>query len=232
MLTSVAPQSVAYTFLRGAVIATIGFVVAACATQPPISTFTDPAYRGQAPKAARMAIVGVDMSLMEQRALEAKGVEMFDKYGIPSLRGQNVLAPTQTYTKEQAQAALRDAGAELMLEITALDRQRGDGYGRSGLSLGFGYGRGYGYHGTSVHARHHLGGRYGGGYGYDDADVTYRARLIDLSNGAVMWQGDANIRGSGTRYEYHAKRMAEVTINALVRDGMILGSGPVSSSGY
>lgn len=223
MLTSVAPK-----LMRGAVLASVAFIVAACATQPPISTFTDPAYRGQVPQASRMAIVGVDMSLMEQQALEAKGVEMFDKYRIASMRGQNVLAPTQTYTPEQARAALRGAGAELMLEVTALDRQRYDGGNGSGLSVGFGYGRGFGYGGTSLHARHQLGGRYGGGYGYENADVTYRARLINLTNGEVMWQADANVRSTGSSFEYHAKRMAELTVEALVRDRMILGSAPAN----
>lgn len=223
------PMSLFTSFSRIAVLAGVTLAVAACATQPAVTSFTDPAYRNQVPKNYRMAIVGVDMSLMEQRALEGKAVEIFDENRIASLRGQNVLPPTQTYTADQARAALRAAGAELLLEVTALDRQRYDGSGGSGLSVGFGLSRGLGHRsGAGIGVSQRLGGRHYGDNDYANSEVTYRARLVNLANGDVMWQGDAVIQGGGTKFERHAEYMAKEVIEALIRDRMIIGSAPTT----
>ncbi|MGB1086734.1 MAG: hypothetical protein ACPG06_00020 [Alphaproteobacteria bacterium] len=217
--------SVLVRFAKWGVLGAIAMGVAACASGPTVTSYTDPAYRGQAPKAARMAVLGVEMSLMEQQALEAKAIETFDKFRIPALRGQNVLAPTQTYTTEQAHAALRQAGAELLLEVTALDRQRYESQGPIHISPGFTYARSYSDgNGNTYTAYHHVPGRVSGGHGYTRSDATYRARLINLSNGDVMWQGDANVMGVGSRFDRHAEDMAEKAVEALVNDRMVLAT--------
>lgn len=214
-------------FFRAAALTVAATAMLAACAAPKVTSYTDPNYRAQGPQKWRVAVLGVDMSLGEQQALERQGVASFNEAGVDALRGMNVLHPTKEYSRPEAFAELSKAGAEVLLEITALDRQKYDAQTPGSFSLGFSYTQAYrDSNGNTFVIQNYVPGRYYSGYSYTKSDATYRARLINLTNGDVMWQGDATIKGAGSKFETNAEGMAEATVRGLIEDGIVAGTLP------
>lgn len=220
-------------FKKVAAVSLIGLGLAACANDR-VASYVDPAYRTQGAQDWRVAIVGREMALKEEQALVEEARAEFRARGVDAYNGSQIVPPTRDLPAEEARAAYSKAGAQALLEITSTDKdvyteQEPVTYSpgtthttvRKERSL---------IDGTNVLSerttvsQHTHPGFVSGGYSTTRSTASYTARLIDLSNGKVVWQSDTQVNRTGKNFERHAKAVAEDFVKKLIEDDVIISA--------
>lgn len=220
-------------YKKAAILGLIGLGLAACANDK-VASYVDPAYRAQAPQDWRVAIVGRDMALNEQEAMIEQARAEFRKRGVDAYNGLQIVPPTRTLTPEETRKAYTDAGAHVLLEIASTDKnvyseQEPVSYYPGSTHTTVRKDRSL-IDGTNVLSerttvsQHQHPGFVSGGYSTTRSTASYTARLIDMSNGKVVWQSDSQVNRSGKNFERHAKATAQDFVDRLIEDGIILAA--------
>lgn len=222
-------------FSKAALVGLAGFTLAACANDR-VASYVDPAYRTQGAQDYRVAVVGRDMALNEQTALaEAARAEFRDR-GVTAFNGMDIVPPTRDLSPEEAREAYSKAGVTAILEITSTDKDVYTEQEPASVMAGTGT-----RHTTVYRERKLIDGTdlltdktyvsthehpayVSGGYSTTRSIAAYTARLIDVSNGKVIWQSDTKVSRSGKNFERHARATAEDFVERLEEDGVILTS--------
>ncbi|MGB1088059.1 MAG: hypothetical protein ACPG06_06795, partial [Alphaproteobacteria bacterium] len=147
-----------------------------------------------------------------------------------------IVPPTRSLEPEELRKAYQEAGVHVLLEIASTDK---DVYTDQD-NVGAYYHPGTSHttvrrersliDGTNVLSErttvssHHHPGYVSGGYSTTRSTASYTARLIDMSNGKVVWQGDSQVSRTGKNFERHAKAIADDFVDRLIDDGVILAA--------
>mgnify|MGYP001944935816 CR=1 FL=1 len=206
-----------------------GGLLAACSTDKTTS-YIDPDFRAGLPADWRIVTDGTQMDLNTEEALIAEARDEFSKIGQTSLSSIQIIPPTRDdMPGEERLKAFENAGGEVVLEITRLSKDTNQRYSSGGGGF-------YGYGGTSttvVRERGLLKDRttvvatsypvfyHDSFYATTRTDAAFRARLIDVKSGKVIWQSDSSISRSTSRDTKLAREAVEEFVKQLVADGVI-----------
>ena len=185
-----------------------------------------------------MVADGTNMDMKTEAALIEEAKKELGKIGQTALSATEIIPPTrdEEVTGEDRLKAFGAAGGEAVLEITRLSKETSQRYS-SGVGGFYGTGgassttvvreRGLLQDGQIVSDRTTVVSSYYPAFYHDSfyatnrTDAAYRARLIDVKSGKVIWQADSKVSRSTNRDTALVREAVEEFVDQLVEDGVI-----------
>lgn len=194
-------------------------LLAGCA-RTELASYVDPAYQGR-PKFTSAVVFAPNIPLKERSRIEDVAVEALAERGVAASRGMDVIPPTRQMTNEQVADAIIARGFEAVLIIFPTGKGTTETYVPPTYHPGTTTGSATTLGNTTYFNFQQSPGYTTGGFNVSKPVASYRASLIDVRSGAVIWTADASSRGSAfDDYVTLGASMARESVSSLVADGL------------
>lgn len=196
-------------------------VLAGCGPRTKISSFVDPAYRGDGRHFSSVAVFASGVGLEEQQIIEDSVVAAFAAHEIRALRGMDVIPPTRSYSDEEWADLVRATGVEALLFFAVGGKDTTETYIPPTYYPGSTTGTATTYGSTTYIDIQQQPGYTTGGYSVSKPFAAYSASIISVADGSKAWQADATAGGNSFHsFNDLSKQVAKETVEQLVADGL------------
>jgi len=224
------------TLIKSLCVVGLAGLMAACTNDT--TSYIDPDYKTGLPGNWRIVADGTNMTMKTEEALIGEAKKEFGKIGQTALSATEIIPPTrdEEITGAARLKAFGEAGGEAVLEITRLSKETSQRYS-SGVGGFYRTGgassttvvreRGVLQDGQIVSDRTTVVSSYYPAFYHDSFYATnrteagYRARLIDIKTGKVIWQADSAVTRATSRDVALVRQAVEQFVDQLVDDGVI-----------
>ena len=186
-----------------------------------LSDIVDPNYRGNF-HAKKIVVMGLGMSIGEQKALENTLKQSFSKYNVVVLRGLDVFPPTRDYSCKDKYKIAKNKGADTLLIVKADRRNISKKYIRPEYHPGTStrYVSRYGDSATVYTNR--IPGYKSGGYSVSNPVMNVSVYLKNTKNKQTIWTAEGFSRGNGlASFSDLIVSIAKETVEKLSKAGLI-----------
>ncbi|WP_273755834.1 hypothetical protein [Bartonella sp. MM73XJBT.G] len=199
-------------------------ILTACAPITHLNGIVDPNYKGRF-QTKKMVIVGVGMSISEQKALEDTFEKSLVKYNVQILRGLELFPPTRNYSYNDKEKIItnKGKGADALLIVSVDNRAISQTYIPPTYHPGTSTSTISGFGSFATIETETTPGYVSGGYNIDKPGISVSVLLINnTKNKEAIWVANGTSNGNAfASFSDLIVNVAETTVEKLAKEGLI-----------